>query len=64
VLAAYAVQAVPPIHIIVKNGDVTLEGRVKSVADKSLAAQRAGSVANVVAVKNNLQVQPNQNAAE
>jgi len=64
VLAAYAVQAVPPIHIIVKNGNVVLEGRVKSAADKSLAAQRAGSAANVAAVKNNLQVQPNQNAAE
>lgn len=63
-LAAYAVQAVPPIHIIVKNGNVTLEGAVKSVADKNLAAVRAGSVANVAGMKNNLSVQARRNSTE
>ena len=55
-LAPYAAQASPPIHIVVKNGSVTLEGTVKSMADKNLAGMRASGVANVVGVKNNLAV--------
>jgi hyperosmotically inducible protein len=55
-LSRYAVQAVPSIHIIVKNGDVTLEGAVHSAPDKNLATARAGAVANVRNVKNNLVV--------
>jgi hyperosmotically inducible protein len=55
-LSRYAVQAVPSIHIIVKNGDVTLEGTVHSAPDKNLATARAGAVANVRNVKNNLVV--------
>lgn len=64
VLAGYAVEALPAIHIIVKNGSVTLEGTVNSSADKSLAARRAGTAANVTAVKNNLKIQSSQNAPE
>ena len=30
----YAIRSVPPIHIIVKNGHVTLEGSVATEADK------------------------------
>jgi len=63
-LARYAVQAVPSIHIVVKNGNVSLEGPVISTSDKDLAALRAGSVANVLSVKNNLVVQPKGSAAE
>jgi len=63
-LAHYAVQAVPPIHIIVKNGTVTLDGLVGTVSDKNLAAARASTVANVGGVKNNLVVQPRGNTAE
>lgn len=63
-LARYAVQAVPQIHIIVKNAAVSLEGSTNSEPDKNLAAQRAGSVANVLSVKNNLVVQPKGSAAE
>lgn len=63
-LAHYAVQAVPPIHIIVKNANVTLEGSVESAADKNLAAVRAGGVANVLSVKNNLVVQSRGSAGE
>jgi hyperosmotically inducible protein len=55
-LSRYAVQAVPSIHIIVKNGDVTLEGTVHSARDKNLAAARTNAVANVRNVKNNLVV--------
>ena len=53
-LPRYAVQAVPSIHIIVKNGIVTLEGAVDSEADKNLAGIRANQVPNVFSVKNNL----------
>jgi hyperosmotically inducible periplasmic protein len=63
-LARYAVQAIPSIHIIVKNGNVSLEGSVSAVSDKNLAALRAGTVPNVLGVKNNLVVQPKGGAAE
>jgi hyperosmotically inducible protein len=53
-LSRYAVQAVPSIHIIVKNGNVTLEGVADSEADKNLAGLRANQVPNVFSVKNNL----------
>jgi len=55
-LSRYAVQAVPSIHIIVKNGNVTLEGVVDNEADKNLANLRANQVPNVFSVKNNLVV--------
>ena len=53
-LSRYSIQAVPPIHIIVKNGNVTLEGAVDSESDKNLANLRASQVPNVFSVKNNL----------
>ena len=52
----YAVQAVPSVHIIVKNGNVTLEGVVDNEMDKNLANLRASQVPNVFSVKNNLVV--------
>jgi hyperosmotically inducible protein len=57
-LSRYAIQAVPPIHIIVNNGNVTLEGAVGSESDKNLANLRASQVPNVFSVKNNLIVAP------
>lgn len=63
-LARYAVQPNPLIHIIVKNGTIALEGSVDSAADKNLAAARAGSVPNVLSVKNNLVVQPRGSTAQ
>ncbi len=56
VLQKYGLQAVPPIHIIVKNGHVTLEGVVASDMDKNVANIRANAVPGVFSVKNNLQV--------
>ena len=53
-LSRYAEQAVPSIHIIVKNGNVTLEGAVGTEMDKNLAGLRANQVPNVFSVKNNL----------
>jgi hyperosmotically inducible periplasmic protein len=63
VLSRYAIQALPPIHIIVKTGKVSLEGSVESEGDKNLAAIRAGSVANVLGVTNNLVVHGKENAS-
>jgi|SRR5579864_7382374 len=56
-LDRYALQAVPPIHIIVKNGNVTLEGVVANEGDKNLAGIRANGVSGVFSVKNNLRVE-------
>lgn len=47
VLSRYAHQAVPPIHIIVKNGHLTLEGVVTNEGDKNIAGVRANSVPGV-----------------
>ena len=56
VLSRYAYFAVPSIHIIVKNGSVTLEGVVDNASDKNLANLRANEAPNVFSVKNNLTV--------
>jgi len=56
VLSRYGYQAVPPIHIIVKNGNVTLAGVVDTQSDKDLAYLRASQVPNVFSVKNDLVV--------
>ncbi|MGH9651648.1 MAG: BON domain-containing protein, partial [Terriglobales bacterium] len=54
VLSKYGLQAVPPIHIIVKNGNVTLEGVVDNEMDRNVAHIRASGVGGVFSVKNNL----------
>lgn len=56
-LERYAMQAVPPIHIIVKNGHVTLEGVVSTQADKTMADLRAKTVSGVFSVTNNLRTE-------
>jgi hyperosmotically inducible protein len=56
-LDRYALQAVPPIHIIVDNGKVTLEGVVSTQADKDTANIRASTVSGVFSVVNHLQVE-------
>jgi len=57
-LNRYGLQAVPPVHIIVKNGHVTLEGVVASEMDKNIANLQANSVSGVFSVTNNLRVEP------
>jgi hyperosmotically inducible periplasmic protein len=52
-----AFQSVPPVHIIVKNGNVTLEGVVNSKMDATLAYHAANSVPGVFSVKNNLRIE-------
>jgi hyperosmotically inducible protein len=56
-LDRYALQAVPPIHIIVKNGNVALEGVVATEGDKNLAGIKAKSVSGVFSVTNNLRTE-------
>jgi hyperosmotically inducible protein len=56
-LSSYAIQSVPPIHIIVKNGHVNLEGVVRTQTDKDDAFIRANGVSGVFSVENNLQVE-------
>jgi len=55
-LFKYGNMAVPPIHIIVKNGRVTLEGVVDNETDKNLAGMRANQVPGTFQVTNNLRV--------
>jgi len=61
VLSRYGMSALPSIHIIVKNGNVTLEGVVDSESDKNLANLRASAVPNVFSVTNNLTVGSSDN---
>jgi hyperosmotically inducible protein len=58
-LNRYAMQSVPPIHIIVKNGDVTLVGSVSSEADKNIAGIQAKGVPGTFNVTNNITVEAN-----
>lgn len=51
-LAQYAVHTVPPIHILVKNGTVTLVGAVDKEADIPLATKEASKVPNVTSLQN------------
>lgn len=55
-LFRYATQAVPPIHIIVKNGHATLKGIVDNKMDAQLAYMRARGVPGLFDVKSELQV--------
>ena len=56
-LGRYTMGAVPPVHIIVKNGNVTLEGVVMNTMDKNMANIRANSVPGVFSVTNDLRVE-------
>jgi hyperosmotically inducible periplasmic protein len=53
----YGYRALPSIHIIVKNGRVTIEGVVANQGDKDLINARANQVPNVFKVTNNLLVE-------
>jgi hyperosmotically inducible periplasmic protein len=61
VLSQYQLRAVPPIHIIVKSGHVTLEGAVGRQMDKQIAGVQANGVSGIFSVTNNLQVDQDDN---
>ena len=54
---AYAIQANPPIHILVENGKVTLKGVVANPMDKQVAEARVRTNVMAFDVKNDLQVE-------
>ena len=56
-LFRYATWSAPPIHVIVKNGHVTLKGIVANQGDSDLAYMAARQVPNVFDVKNELQIE-------
>lgn len=56
-LQTLAIRAVPPIHIIVENGNVTLEGVVANEMQKNIANAQANGVSGVFSVTNNLRVE-------
>ena len=58
VLSRYGMQPVPPIHIIVDDGHVTLEGVVSTEMEKNIAGMRAsGAGLSFGPVVNNLRVE-------
>ena len=57
VLDRFGLRSVPGIHIIVKNGDVTLEGVVANKVQKNVANLVANGVSGAFSVTNNLRVE-------
>jgi hyperosmotically inducible protein len=57
VLSQYQLRAVPPIHIIVNKGHITLEGVVARQMDKQIAGMQANGVHGAFSVTNNLRVE-------
>jgi len=53
----YGFQALPSIHIIVKNGNVRLEGVVANEMDRNVVNIRANAVSGVFHVENDLRVE-------
>ena len=49
----------PAVHIIVRNGHITLEGNVSNEGDKRLATFAVNSIPGVFSVTNNLRVERN-----
>ena len=57
-MTKYAIQAMKPIHVIVENGHVTLDGVVATDFDKQIAGTRAAGVGmSFGPIVNNLQVE-------
>lgn len=55
-LGRYTMGAIPPVHIVVDNGHVTLVGTVINQMDRNLAGIAANTVPGVFSVTNNLRV--------
>ena len=59
-LFRYAVQSIPPIHLIVNRGRATLKGIVANKGDAQLAYIRARGVPGLFEVKNQLVIESEQ----
>ena len=55
-LSRYAMRAMPPIHIVVENGRVTLKGAVATQLESQLAYNAANHVSGIFEVRNELQI--------
>jgi hyperosmotically inducible protein len=55
-LSRYGLQAVPSIHIVVRNGHITLRGAVANVADRNITGIQANTIDGVFSVTNELSV--------
>ena len=55
-LGGYTMGAIPQMHIVVKNGHVSLEGVVMNQMDKNMAGIAANTVPGVFSVENNLRI--------
>jgi len=53
----YGFRALPSIHIIVKNGNVRLEGVVANEGDRNIAGIRANGVPGAFSVENDLRIE-------
>jgi hyperosmotically inducible protein len=53
----YGFRALPSIHIIVKNGDIRLEGVVANEMDRNIAGIRANGVHGAFSVQNELRIE-------
>ena len=58
-LSRYALGTHPPIHIVVKNGNVKLEGVVANSMDRDLAYLRANGIPGAFSVTNDLRIDNN-----
>lgn len=58
-LERYRTRAVPPVHIIVKNGSVTLEGVVSTKLEHAQVKAAASGVPGVFGFKNNVHIDSN-----
>lgn len=57
VLQPLSIRALPPVHILVDNGRVTLEGVVDSEMQKTIAGVQANTVPGILSVTNNVRVE-------
>jgi hyperosmotically inducible protein len=64
VLSRYSLDPLPPIHIIVENGHVTLEGVVRTEAEKEIAGIRANAGLSFGMATNNLRVEQPETARD
>jgi hyperosmotically inducible protein len=64
VLSQYQLRAVPPIHIIVNSGHLTLEGVVARQMEKQVAGMQANGVPGAFSVTNNLVVEEQEKKDE
>lgn len=60
-MTRYAIQAIPPVHIIVKNGNIKLVGMVANESDRAVANMQARMVPGTFTVDNQIRVEGSSN---